>query len=529
MVLMWNYFLQKGVKMTMINLIFGVAGLILGAVIALYIYIQKLSKTKSSVSDLLKDAKNEAKDIKKEARFEAKDEANRIKQRAENDAKEKLKEAREFEKKLVKREYYLERKIEVADSKLDSIDSREKDIENQKKQLEQNKQEVRDLKNKEVEKLEQIAGLSRQEARAVLMDELLDEAKIKISNQVKNIKEKAYNEANREAKKIIVAAIQRSAADHTSETTVSVVNLPNDSMKGRIIGREGRNIRLFESLSGVEIIVDDTPEAVVLSGFDPVRREIARVALEKLISDGRIHPARIEELYKKAKKEVEEEIMHTAENVIDEVNLPPFPRDLMKIIGKLKYRTSYGQNVLKHSIEVAWLSGLMAAELGMDGTLAKRAGLLHDIGKAIDRNVTGTHASIGADLAKRFKEKPIIINAIASHHEEVEATHAISAIVQAADQISGSRRGARGDTLENYIQRLEKLEGIAESFDGVSKTYAIQAGREVRVIVENEKINEAQVDILCDDIAKKIEEELTFPGQIKVIVLREQRSTSYAK
>jgi ribonuclease Y len=300
-------------------------------------------------------------------------------------------------------------------------------------------------------------------------------------------------------------------------------------MKGRIIGREGRNIRHFESLTGVEIIVDDTPEAVVLSGFDPIRREIARLALEKLVIDGRIHPARIEEMIKKATSEVNESIMRAAEEAIDEVNLSPLQPELMKILGKLKYRTSYGQNVLKHSIEVAWLSGLMAAELGLNGEIAKRAGLLHDIGKAIDRNITGTHALIGVDLARKFKEKEIVINAIGAHHEEIEATHPISVIVQAADQISGSRRGARGDTLESYIQRLSKLEEIANSFDGVSKTYAIQAGREVRVIVENEIVSDTEADNLSDEIAAQIQNDLNYPGQVKVVVVREHRSVSYAK
>ena len=300
-------------------------------------------------------------------------------------------------------------------------------------------------------------------------------------------------------------------------------------IRDRIIGREGRNIRHFESLTGVEIIVDDTPEAVVLSGFDPIRREIARIALEKLVQDGRIHPARIEDAVRKAESEVEESILHAAEEAIDEVNLPPFHPELMKMIGRLKYRTSYGQNVLKHSIEVAWLAGLMASELGLNGELAKRAGFLHDIGKAIDRNVTGTHATIGADLAKKYGEDPIVVNAIASHHEEVEMETPYAVLVQAADAISGSRRGARGDTLESYIQRLEKLEEIAKSFEGVSKTYAIQAGREVRVIVENEVVDDIGADNLAEEIAGKIQRELNYPGQIKVVVVREHRSVSYAK
>jgi len=515
--------------MSVIHVVIGLAGICIGAVLALYFYIQKLNKTKSSVSALLANARKEADNIKRENRLEAKDEALRIKHQAEKEARQKLQEVRDIEKKLVKREYYLDRKTEVAEKKLEESENRLQEIQKQKEKLAKQETEIEQLKTKQVERLERIAGLSKQEAKNILMEDLLEDAKRSIAAQVRTIKDRAYAEANREAKKIIVSAIQRSAADHTAETTVSLVNLPNDNMKGRIIGREGRNIRHFESMTGVEIIVDDTPEAVVLSGFDPVRREIARITLEKLIQDGRIHPTRIEEMYNKAKKEVDESINQAAEDAIDEVSLPPLPKDLMKYLGKLQYRTSYGQNVLKHSIEVAWLAGLMAAELGLDGGIAKRAGLLHDIGKSVDRNVTGTHAALGADIAKRFNEKEEVINAIASHHEEVEATNPISVLVQAADQISGSRRGARGDTLENYIQRLEKLENIAESFDGVSKTYAIQAGREVRVIVENSKISDDESGKLSDDIAHKIENELTFPGQIKVVVVREHRSVSYAK
>jgi ribonuclease Y len=440
-----------------------------------------------------------------------------------------MREVREIEKKLVKREFYIERKMEVADKKGEDLDKREIEIKKHQNQLSQKESEIKEIIEKQTERLERIAGLSRKEAQDILMENLMEQAKKGISNKVKEMRDKAISEATRESKKIIVSAIQRSAADHTAETTVSVVNLPNDSMKGRIIGREGRNIRHFESLTGVEIVVDDTPEVVVLSGFDPVRREIARVALEKLVLDGRIHPARIEEMIKKATMEVDESILRAAEEAINEINLSPFQPELMKILGKLKYRTSYGQNVLQHSIEVAWLSGLMAAELGLNGEIAKRAGLLHDIGKAIDRNITGTHALIGVDLAKKFKENEIIINAIGSHHEEIEAIHPISVLVAAADQISGSRRGARGDTLESYIQRLAKLEEIAISFDGVSKTYAIQAGREVRVIVENELVDDSEADNLSDEIAAKIQDDLNYPGQIKVVVVREHRSVSYAK
>ncbi len=515
--------------MWILNVVIGLIGVLVGAGLALFLYTQKLKRTRSTVAGLVENAKKEADAILRESRLEAKDESLRIKQRAEEESRNKMREVRELEKKLVKREFYLERKMEIADKKAEELDKRDAAIKKQQSALSQKDAEIQKIIEMQTDRLERIAGMSRKEAQDILMENLMENAKSGIAKKVKEMRDTALAEATREAKKIIVAAIQRSAADHTAETTVSVVNLPNDNMKGRIIGREGRNIRHFESLTGVEIIVDDTPEAVVLSGFDPVRREIARIALEKLVLDGRIHPSRIEEMIKKATVEVDESILHAAEEAIDEVGLAPLPPELMKTLGKLKYRTSYGQNVLKHSVEVAWLSGLMAAELGLNGEIAKRAGLLHDIGKAIDRNVTGTHALIGADIARKFKENEIVINAIASHHEEVEATHPISVIVAAADQISGSRRGARGDTLESYIQRLAKLEEIANNFEGVSKTYAIQAGREVRVIVENEVVNDIEADNLADEIATKIQTDLNYPGQIKVVVVREHRSVSYAK
>jgi len=510
-------------------ILFGVGGLVLGVVLSILIYKSILKKSRGTASDIIESAKKEASEILREARLEAKDEAYRIKQKAEDEYRTKLRETRELEKQLVKREFELERKLELAGKRLEELDAKEQELKNKEKKLSDEEKRIHEIIEMQNERLEKIAGLSRKEAKELLMSNLMDEAKRAIANQVKEIKERALTEANREAKNIIINAIQRSAADHTAETTVTVVNLPNDTMKGRIIGREGRNIRHFESLTGVEIIVDDTPEAVVLSGFDPIRREIARIALEKLVQDGRIHPARIEDAVRKAESEVEESILHAAEEAIDEVNLPPFHPELMKMIGRLKYRTSYGQNVLKHSIEVAWLAGLMASELGLNGELAKRAGFLHDIGKAIDRNVTGTHATIGADLAKKYGEDPIVVNAIASHHEEVEMETPYAVLVQAADAISGSRRGARGDTLESYIQRLEKLEEIAKSFEGVSKTYAIQAGREVRVIVENEVVDDIGADNLAEEIAGKIQRELNYPGQIKVVVVREHRSVSYAK
>jgi len=515
--------------MAWINIICAVGGAVVGTVLSLYLYIQKLKRAQATATEIIANAQKETEELKREARLEVKDEAIRMRHRTEDEVRNKMKDVREIEKKLAKREFYLDRKTEIADKKAEDLDKREEELKKHHESLARKEAELQTIIDSQTERLERIAGMTRKEAEDILMNNLLEKAKEGVTKKAREIRENALAEANRDAKKIIVSAIQRSAADHTAETTVSLVNLPNDSMKGRIIGREGRNIRHFESLTGVEIIIDDTPEAVVLSGFDPIRREVARIALEKLVVDGRIHPSRIEEMINKAEKEVDEEILRAAEEAIDDVGLSQFQPDLMKMIGKLRYRTSYGQNILKHSIEVAWLSGLMAAELGLNGELAKRAGLLHDIGKAIDRNVTGTHALIGADFAKKFREHPIVINAIASHHEEVEVTHPIAAIVQAADQISGSRRGARGDTLESYIQRLEKLEAIATSFAGVSKTYAIQAGREVRVIVENGMVSDTEADNLAEEIAAKIQEELNYPGQVKVVVVREHRSVSFAK
>jgi len=513
----------------LIYIVIALSGAAIGAGIALFFYTQKLNQARSKAEDIINKAKKEADDIVKEATLEAKEEALSIKNEAEEEAKKKTKEVEEKEKKLLKREYYLEQKTEVAEKKEKELDEEKQKLKEKQDELDQKKQEIEEIKDKQLQKLEEVAHMTQKDAREKLIDDMKKEAKKEAAAEVRKIKEKAENKAKKEAKKIIVSAIQRSAADHTAETTVSVINLPNDDMKGRIIGREGRNIRHFEKLTGIEIIVDDTPEAVVLSGFDPVRREIARIALEKLIEDGRIHPARIEEMYGKAKEEVDDSIYEAAEHAIDEVNVAPMSDEIMNNLGKLKYRTSYGQNVLNHSIEVAWLAGLMASELGLDSNTAKKAGLLHDLGKAIDRNITGTHAEIGRDIVQKFIEDEIILNSIASHHEEVEPTNPISILIQAADQISGSRRGARGDTLENYIQRLEKLEGIAESFDGVTQSYAIQAGREVRVMVENEQIDDNEASMMADDIANQIEKEATFPGEIKVMVLREHRSVSYAQ
>lgn len=512
-----------------VYLVVGFGSALVAALIVLIIYRIKLGSLKNYKFELLESARKEGETLKKELILEAKDEAIRIKQKGEDEYNEKLKDVRNTERELQKREANLERKNESLDQRYESLQKYENDIKQKEAGLDIRATDLEKLIEEQQVKLEKISGLTSEEAKQMLKENLYEKARVEAQAKVREIKESAILNANKEAKKIIIEAIQRSAADHTSESTVAVVSLPSDQMKGRVIGREGRNIRHFEALTGIELIVDDTPEAVVLSGFDPVRREVARIALEKLIQDGRIHPARIEEMIEKASKEVEESIIQAAEEATMELGLPHFNAEMMHYIGSLKYRTSYGQNILKHSIEVGWLSGLMAAELGMDGQLAKRAGFLHDIGKAIDRNVEGTHALIGADIARRNKEDKIVINAIESHHEEVEMIHPISALVQAADAISGSRRGARGQTLENYIHRMEKLEEISNSFKGVNKTYAIQAGREVRVIVEENQIDDTASDLLAEDIASKIQNELTYPGQIKVTVLREHRSIGYAK
>ncbi|MFO7841343.1 MAG: ribonuclease Y [Fidelibacterota bacterium] len=510
-------------------IIVGIISAIIAAFIVLIIYRVKFGGLKNYKFDLLESARKEGETLKKELILEAKDEAIRIKQKSEDEYNEKLRDIRNFERELQKKESNLERKIESIDQRYESLNKFENDLKNKNEQIQKRETDIEKLIDEQQSKLEKIAGLSRESAKQTLKESLYEKARIEAQVKVRDIKENAILNANKEAKKIIIEAIQRSAADHTSESTVAVVPLPNDQMKGRVIGREGRNIRHFEALTGIELIVDDTPEAVVLSGFDPVRREVGRIALEKLIQDGRIHPARIEEMIGKASKEVEESIIQAAEDATLELSLSPFNAEMMHYIGSLKYRTSYGQNILKHSIEVGWLSGLMAAELGMDGQTAKRAGFLHDIGKAIDRNVEGTHALIGGEIARRNKENKIVINAIESHHDEVEINNPISALVQAADSISGSRRGARGQTLENYIHRMEKLEEISNGFKGVNKTYAIQAGREVRVIVEENQIDDVASDLLAEDIAERIQNELTYPGQIKVTVLREHRSIGYAK
>jgi len=489
----------------------------------------KVANAEQMAEKIIKDAENTAATLKKEKLLEVKDEWIKLKQNFETETKSRRNELTKLEKQLANREINMDRKVDLLTNKEKKLNYLEKSLTDRETKVSKLENELERIIQEQNEKLEKISGISNEEAKKILMENLIDKAKQEAAQIIKDIKDQARQNASREAKEIIVQAIQRTAADHSVETTVSVVNLPNDEMKGRIIGREGRNIRAFETSTGIEVIVDDTPEAVILSGFDPLRREVARISLEKLITDGRIHPARIEEIVEKTKKEMEEKIVEIGEQALLECGVHNVHPEMVKLLGKLNYRTSYGQNVLQHAKEVSFLAGLMAADLGLDASLAKRAGLLHDIGKAIDKTTEGTHTEIGAEIATKYKEHAIVINAIACHHEDVEPISPISILVQAADAISGSRPGARRETLEGYVKRLHKLEQLAESFSGVVKTYAIQAGREVRVMVEHEQIDDALADQLSSDIAEKIQAEMEYPGQIKVTVIREYRSIGYAK
>jgi len=472
--------------------------------------------------NVVSEAKRSAEAAKKEILLEAKEESIKIKNEAEKDAKERRSEVTRIEKRLMQKEEALDKKGESFEKKEEQLSKKVETLDKQKADLEQ-------LMEKQMQELERISTLTHEQAKAYMLSLIEDEVKIEASMLIKDIEQKAKTEGEKRAKDILASAIQRCAVDHVTETTVSVVALPNDEMKGRIIGREGRNIRALESLTGIDLIIDDTPEAVILSGFDPMRREIARIALEKLIVDGRVHPARIEEMVEKARKEVETQIREEGESATFEVGVHGIHPELIRLLGKMKFRTSYGQNVLKHSIEVSKLCGLIAGELGVDVTLAKRAGLLHDIGKSVDHDMEGSHVSIGAAICKKYRESDIIINAVESHHGDVEPNNIISVIVAAADAISAARPGARRETLESYIKRLQKLESIAEEFDGVEKTFAIQAGRELRIIVLPENVEDKGLPMLAREIAKRIEEEVEYPGQIKVSLIRETRAVEYAK
>ncbi len=512
-----------------IALVTGLVTFIVGWIMSKYVGQGKVANAEKLAEKIVSEAEKEARALKKEKILEGKDEALRYKQQVDNESKQRRNELNKLENKLSSRERNLDRKHDLLIKQEEDLKNQSNDLNVRQERTEQMQEELQVKIEEQNRQLEHISGISNDEARHILMNNLLDSAKQAAAREMKEIKDSARQTANREAREIIIQAIQRTAADHSTETTVSVVNLPNDEMKGRIIGREGRNIRSFEQATGVEVIVDDTPEAVVLSGFDPFRREIAKVALEKLVTDGRIHPARIEEVVEKTTEEMEENLIEIGDKALFEAGVTDTHVELKKLLGKLKYRTSYGQNNLQHAIEVSYLAGLMASQLGLDGALAKRAGLLHDVGKAIDRYTEGTHTQIGAEVAKKYGEGPVVINAIASHHEDVEVISPISVLVKAADAVSGSRPGARRETLETYIKRLESLEAIAKSFVGVSSAFAIQAGREIRVMVEHEKIDDAMAEQLSSDIAEKIQNEMEYPGQIKVTVIRETRAIGFAK
>lgn len=482
----------------------------------------QIGSAETRAREIIDDALKVAETKKREALLEAKEESMRTKNELEKESKERRAEVQRYEKRVLAKEEALDRKI-------NSVEKKESALYAKEEELAKMKEDVSKLNEQRIQELERISGLTSEQAKEFLLQTVEDEVKHDAAKLIKESETRAKEEADKKAKEYVITAIQKCAADHVTESTISVVQLPNDEMKGRIIGREGRNIRTLETMTGVDLIIDDTPEAVILSGFDPMRREVARIALEKLIVDGRIHPARIEEMVEKAKREVDALIKEEGENAALEVGVHGIHPELIRLLGKMRYRTSYGQNALKHSIEVAQLSGLLAGELGLDVRLAKRAGLLHDIGKSVDHEIEGSHIQIGVDLCRKYKESPTVINAVESHHGDVEPQTLIACIVQAADTISAARPGARRETLETYTNRLKQLEDIADAFKGVDKSFAIQAGREIRIMVVPEQVSDADMVLLARDIAKQIESELEYPGQIKVNVIRESRITDYAK
>jgi ribonuclease Y len=508
-------------------------GLLAGFAIAYFagrrLAAEKISEAERQARRVLEDAEREAKALKKEKLLELKEEWQRQRQQVEQELATKRNRLQVLERELKSREEALQQKLELVTRKEKQFHELEQQLAQQQQELEQRLAQAQELVQEQIRRLEAIAGIGRDQAKQLLMEQLLDEARNEAAQLIRQIREEARLTAEREARNIIVQAIQRTAADHSVETTVSVVQLPSEEMKGRIIGREGRNIRAFEAATGVDLIIDDTPEAVVISGFDPFRREVARIALERLVADGRIHPARIEEVVEKTRRELEEQLLLIGQEAAAELGIHNLHPALLRYVGKMKYRSSYGQNLLAHSIEVAHLAGIMAAELRLDARLAKRAGLLHDIGKCVDQNSDAPHALLGYELAKKYNEHPIVCNAIGAHHEDIPMESPIAALVQAADAISGARPGARRETLESYVRRLEQLEALAQSFEGVAKTYAMQAGREIRVIVEPERIDDRRAEELARELAARIEAEMQYPGQVKVTVVREVRKTAVAR
>ena len=506
-----------------ISILLGIAvGIIAGYFVRKNIYESKIGQANSEADRIIKQAEDDSKRIHKEKLLEAQEEIHKLRTESEKENKERRADLQRYEKRVVQKE-------EILDKKLQNLEQKETTLGDKLKAVAKKEEEIEAIKTQQLEKLENISGITSDKAREIILTNAERDVRREMSIMIKEIESQAKEEAEKKSREIIGYAIQKCAADHVAETTVTVVNLPNDEMKGRIIGREGRNIRTLETLTGIDLIIDDTPEAVILSGFDPIRREVARIALEKLIADGRIHPARIEEMVEKARKEVDSIIKEYGEQAAFETGVHGLHPELIKLLGRLNYRTSYGQNVLKHSIEVAHIAGIMAAEIGADIRLAKRAGLLHDIGKAVDHEMEGTHVEIGMDLLKRYKESKEVIHAMSTHHGDYEPQTIEAVLVTAADAISAARPGARRETLEAYIRRLEKLEEIANSYEGVDKSFAIQAGREIRIMVKPENVSDEDIHLLARDMTKRIEDELEYPGQIKVSIIRETRAIEYAK
>ena len=502
--------------------VFGILGFVLGGLHRKKVGEAAIGSATEEAARIVNNAVQTAENKRKETILEAKDEAHRLLTEAEKETKERRAEVQRQERRLIQKEESLDKKVEAQEKKEDKL--------NQKlKEADEKLEEVEQVKRSQFEMLEKISGFTKEQAKSLLLQNLEEELTHDKAVRILDFEQKTKDEADQMAREIISTAIQRCAADHASEATVSVVNLPSDEMKGRIIGREGRNIRTLETITGVDLIIDDTPEAITVSSFEPVRREVARLTIEKLISDGRIHPARIEEMYEKSRREVDQTIRQTGERAVIDAGVNGVHPELIKLLGKLKYRTSYGQNVLNHSLEVSYLAGLMAAEIGADVKTAKRAGLLHDIGKALDREYEGSHVDLGVEYAKKYRENEAVVHAIHAHHGDIEAKTVVACLVQAADAISAARPGARRENVQNYIKRLEKLEEIATSFPGVEKSFAIQAGREVRILVKPDVVSDDQMAIIAHDVCKRIEEELEYPGQIKVNLIRESRTVDYAK
>jgi len=542
------------ILMVVVPLVGLIAGFLIGNKIGSRAAREQLAGAETRARELVEDAVRDAENLKRERLLEVKEEDTQRKRQLDEEYARRKEKLQNIERQTKAREENIERNLnkkldaavrrekelqtaqrdaqkerEEYEQKAEKIEKQRLEIENLRATAEQKRSMAEELVLEQNHRLERISGMSREDAKRFLMENMINDARLEAAQQMKEIRDQLKLDAKREAQRVIVQAIQRTASDHSTETTVSVVNITSDDMKGRIIGREGRNIRAFEGATGVDVIVDDTPDAVIISGFDPFRREVARVALERLMQDGRIHPARIEEIVEKVRKELEEDIIRTGQNACLELGINNVHPEIIKLIGRMKYRSSYGQNVLSHSIEVGYVAAIMARELGLDVNQAKRAGLMHDMGKCVDRNIEGPHAMLGYEIAKRYKEHPIVCNAIGAHHDDIEMESPIAVLVQAADAISGARPGARRESLEAYVKRLETLETLARSFEGVAKTYAIQAGREVRVMVEPDRVDDLFADQLSNDIAKKIQEEMEYPGQIKVTVIREKRAVAYAK